>query len=101
MMTDRRFENAQQAVIAVDGGRGLIIAANDRPERFIIAAAHCLPHMPPAFPWAGLEEKTYQGLLGPLGGECSVWAECLFVDPVGDIAVLTGPDSQELYRQAE
>ena len=57
----------------------------------LITAPHCLPHMPPPHPWAFLEEKTYQRLLGPLGGERSVWAECLFVDPVGDIAVLTGP----------
>ncbi len=48
-----------------------------------------------------LKEKTYQGLLGPLGGDCSVCAECLFVDPVGDLAVLIGPDNQELYEQAE
>ena len=100
-MTDHRFENAQQAIMAVGEGRGFIVEAIDRRDRSIITAAHCLPHMPPAHPWAYLEEKTYQGLIGPLGGERSVWAECLFVDPVGDLAVLIGPDNQELYEQAE
>ena len=100
-MMDHRFENALHAVIAVGEGRGFIVEAIDRRDRSIITAAHCLPHMPPAHPWAYLEEKTYQGLIGPLGGERSVWAECLFVDPVGDLAVLIGPDNQELYEQAE
>jgi hypothetical protein len=29
-----------------------------------------------------------------------VWAECLFGDPVADIAILSTPDRQEQYRQA-
>ena len=100
-MTDHRFANAQQAVIAVGGGRGFVVEARRQYFRSIVTAAHCLPEMPPAHPWMNLKEKTYQGLLGPLGGDCSVCAECLFVDPVGDIAVLTGPDNQELYEEAE
>jgi hypothetical protein len=37
-------------------------------------------------------------LLGPLEQEPAVpWVECLFVDPIGDIAVLGLPDDQELY----
>ncbi len=98
-MADHHFETAQQAVVAVGGGRGFVV--EDRFYRSIITAAHCLPKLPPAHPWMLTEEKTYQELLGPLGGECSVWAECLFVDPVGDIAVLTGPDNQVLFEQAD
>ncbi len=30
-----------------------------------------------------------------------MWAECLFADSVADIAVLGGPDEQELNVQAE
>jgi hypothetical protein len=30
-----------------------------------------------------------------------VWAECLFVDPVADIAVLGSPDNQTFCEQAE
>jgi hypothetical protein len=29
-----------------------------------------------------------------------VWAECLFADPIGDIAVLGSPDGQELNEEA-
>jgi hypothetical protein len=37
-------------------------------------------------------------LLGPLEQELTVpWVECLFVDPIGDIAVLGLSDDQELY----
>ena len=31
----------------------------------------------------------------------AVWAECLFADPIADIAVLDSPDNQELFEQAE
>jgi hypothetical protein len=34
---------------------------------------------------------VYQDLLGDLGGETTVWAECVFVDPIADIAVLSRP----------
>jgi hypothetical protein len=47
------------------------------------------------------EEHTYPELLGRLGEKPSVWAECAFVDPVADIAVLCEPDNQELSEQAE
>ena len=47
------------------------------------------------------EERTYPNLLGLLGKtESMVWAECLFGDPVADIAILSTPDRQELYDQA-
>src|SRR5262249_29628643 len=44
---------------------------------------------------------TYESLLGRAGKEPTVWAECLFVDPVADIAVLGAPDNQVYYSQAE
>ena len=43
------------------------------------------------------EGRTYQRLLGELSGEPTVWAECLFADPISDVAVLGPPDNQELY----
>jgi hypothetical protein len=48
-----------------------------------------------------LHERTYEGLLGQLGTEPKVWAECLFADPIADVAVLGSPDDQELSEQAE
>jgi hypothetical protein len=36
-----------------------------------------------------------------LGVKPTVWATCLFADPIADIAVLGPPDNQELSEQAE
>jgi hypothetical protein len=57
--------------------------------------------MPPPHPWSYLEERTYKALLGPLGAETTVWAECMFVNPIADIAILGRPDEQELSRKAD
>jgi hypothetical protein len=46
-------------------------------------------------------ERTYANLLAPLGDKRSVWAECLFVDPIGDIAVLGTPDDQLFYDESK
>jgi hypothetical protein len=40
-------------------------------------------------------------LIGPLGAKASIWTECLFVDPIADIAVLGPPDNQSLSAEAE
>lgn len=87
------------AVIRVGDGRGFIIDA--RGHRLIVTAGHCLPHLPPSAAFSNLEERTYRNLLGPLGEPPSVWAEVVFVDPVADLAVLSGPDGQELFEQSE
>jgi hypothetical protein len=52
-------------------------------------------------PASYLHERTYHALLGAWGAECIVAAECLFVDPVSDIAVLGSPDGQELSDEEE
>ena len=65
----------------------------------VITASHCLPYLPPAHPASPLEERTYANLLGHLGESPTVWAECLFADPVADVAVLGQPDSQSLYAE--
>ena len=93
------------AVIKVgSGGRGFVVETK-QGSRIVITAAHCVladgRQMPPAHPWSYLEERTYQRLLGPLGkAKPTVWAECLFIDPIIDIAVLGSPDSQELTDEA-
>jgi hypothetical protein len=89
-----------QAVIRVWHGRGFVVELGG--YRLIITAAHCLPFFPPPHPTSYLAERTYKALLGPLGAKRrSVWAECLFADPIADIAVLGCPDGQELFEQAE
>jgi hypothetical protein len=41
------------------------------------------------------KERTYRKLLGPLKTKTpQISAECLFVDPLSDIAVLCGPDHE-------
>jgi Trypsin-like peptidase domain len=74
-------------------------------HRLIVTAAHCLPNMPPGQP-SFPHERTYPSLLGALGGSCDgsrnrVWAECLFVDPISDVAILGCPDEQELGDEAD
>jgi len=46
-------------------------------------------------------ENIYKRLLGPLGAKPTVWAHCLFADPVTDIAVLGQPDIQTLFDEAD
>jgi hypothetical protein len=46
-------------------------------------------------------EKTYKKLLGQLGTVPSIWAECVFVDPVADVAVLGPPDGQAFKGNVE
>jgi hypothetical protein len=107
-----------QAIVRVGDGRGFIVARRrvrsvagyrlDQRRRFVITAAHCLPigddgypKLPPAMLAMDLTEKTYRKLLGALDAEPSVWCECLFVNPVDDIAVLGRPDNQEFYEEAD
>jgi hypothetical protein len=98
------LEKLTLAVVKVgDGGRGFVIEGKDR---IVITAAHCLVAddrpFPPPHPWSCTAERTYPHLLGPLGkAKSKVWAECLFADPIADIAVLGSPDNQELSDEAE
>jgi Trypsin-like peptidase domain len=100
-MTDK-FSAA--AILKVDGGRGFVVQG--RRGRLVITAGHCLqrggePYIAPCHGASRIDERTYPNLLGPLGGECTISTECLFVDPIADIAVLGPPDGQELYEEAE
>jgi hypothetical protein len=71
-------------------------------RRVVVTAAHCLPKLPLAHAASYLWDRTYGNLLGRLNDpEGSVWAECLFADPVADIAVLGNPDGQELGDEAD
>jgi hypothetical protein len=107
-------------VVKVGGGRGFVIEhricanipdfetvqsrkrSHSVKSRLVVTAAHCLPHLPPAHACPHLEERTYQDLLRSLDGTKSgVWSECLFADPVADIAVLGCPDEQVLYEEAD
>jgi hypothetical protein len=88
----------KQRVISVGKGRGFVIETDDR--RLVVTAAHCLPKFPPRASISYAWERTYKNLLGAIGKRRTVWTECLFVDPVADIAVLDTPDTQELSDEA-
>jgi len=106
-------------VVKVGAGRGFIVEhrvkihrvaplpagmllPSFRKLRLVVTAAHCLPHLPPPHAGSFTEERTYQGLLGILKGSRSgIWAECLFVDPVADVAVLGSPDYQDFSDEAD
>jgi len=110
----KRFDSTvTKAVVKVGDGRGFIIGHRVElrdfrgkrvflNRRLVVTAAHCLPLFPPCFAASYLHERTYKNLLGALDAhKPNVWAECLFVDPVADVAVLGSPDGQELYEQSE
>ncbi len=99
-------------VVKVGDGRGFVIKYRVSillptkrlfiEHRVVVTAAHCLPKLPPACAASFAYERTYANLLGRLNDrEGSVWAECLFADPVADIAVLGNPDDQELGDEAD
>jgi hypothetical protein len=94
-----RAEAALRSVVTVGAGRGFVVEV--AWDRYVITAAHCLPWFPPCAGSSGLEERTYKALVAPLGRDPSIWAECLFVDPIADIAVLGSPDDQGLFDKAD
>jgi len=105
-------------VVKVDDGRGFIIVHRVKvpkppqrlklrirkfvKHRLIVTAAHCLPKLPPPHRASYVSERTFGKLLASLDrSKKDISAECLFVDPVADIAVLGCPDEQELGDEAD
>ena len=98
MSSSEAYAALTQAILRVGDGRGF--AVNLEHQYSVITAAHCLPKLPRCHPGDYYAERTSQALLGPLGAEPTVWAECLFADPIADIAVLGMPDDQALPDEA-
>lgn len=99
------LERAKRAIVKVADGRGFVVEI-PRPrvgtEPVVVTAAHCLPRLPPAQGMSSTLERTYANLVGPLDApRPTVSAECLFVNPIADLAVLGGPDVQELSTESE
>lgn len=88
-----------RSVVKVGDGRGFVVRGMQEYDRFILTAAHCLPHLPqaPSEP----SERTYPDLVSSLGVVQKVWTECMFVDPIADIALLGPPDGQSLCNEFE
>jgi hypothetical protein len=97
-MSPDRLKKAKSAVIRVGDARGFVVKGpNDNPA--IITASHCLRRLPK--PWQSGRQEIYPNLIGPLGRKPSIWAKCLFVDPIADIAVLSSVDNQSLFEEAD
>jgi hypothetical protein len=97
------FETQKASVLTVGDGRGFVVESGI--NRYVLTAAHCMVSglkgdLSPCSAAADLEEATYPKLLAPLGGEPSVWARCLFVDPTADIAVLSSPELPGIPEEA-
>ncbi len=98
----RNSNTAARSVIRVGDGRGFVVRGRWPYERIIITAAHCLHRLPTGFGIGFVEERTYGKLLAGLGQKVAVGAaECLFVDPVSDLAVLGPPDSQVFDEESD
>jgi hypothetical protein len=94
-------EEAHRCVVRVSDGRGFVVQGELDDQRYIVTASHCLPRLPPRTHAGYIKERTYKASLAPLGNKSAIWAECLFVDPVADIAVLGSPDGQSLSKEPE
>lgn len=94
----RDMTKSAKSVLRVGDARGFVIKAHNR--RLVVTAAHCLPNFPVPASISYIREKNYPNLLGAVGDESrNVSAECLFVDPVADIAVLESlSDAADFYN---
>lgn len=102
-------EALKASVITVGDGRGFVVDLCGKDSPIITTAAHCLPRLTLS---NGVDEngrqyvadadaRLYANLLGTIGTKPTGWAECLFVEPVADLAVLGTPDNQRLFDEAE
>src|ERR1700730_13094991 len=83
------LDHLKRSILSVGKARGFVVE-NDYGDRCIITAAHCLPEMPGYGYWE--ETPHYHELIGPLGEKPTIGAQVNFVDPIEDIAVLSGWD---------
>jgi hypothetical protein len=95
------FSKWQSAIVTVGDARGFLVAG-DNKHPMVFTAAHCLPRLPPPHPASEESERTYHKLLGRLVDDApTVSAECIFVDPVADLAVLYRPDDETYVKEAD
>jgi len=98
---DVQLDGIVNSVVRVGDGRGFIVKTVTDESPWVVTAAHCLPHLPLAHGRGFTHDRTYLDLLGALDEAPHIWCECLFADPIADVAVLQEPDGQELVEQWE
>jgi hypothetical protein len=90
------------AVVRAGYGRAVILAAGEG-KPFIVTAAHCLPHSRYPRPHLGntTTDLLLPRLVGTIGARRTISAQLDVLNLIDDVAVLTSPDNQELWTQAE
>jgi hypothetical protein len=91
------LDRADRATILVGRGRGFVVEGAD--GRLVVTAAQCLPHVPPSIIDPILDQRTFGNVLAPLRSELRVSARCLFIDPIGDLAVLGPVEGEEMVAE--
>ena len=86
-------------VITVGEGRGFVVEHGG--EHLVVTASHWLPWLPSGFGISYSEEHVYRNMLGPLGSTPTVACECLFINPIADVAVVGVPDTQTFSAEAD
>ena len=71
------------AVVRVADGRGFLIEIDDEPHPVVVTASHCLPQLPEP-----LGPAIYPDVISAIGKKPTIAAECYFVDPIADVALL-------------
>jgi hypothetical protein len=92
-------EKPKGTVLTVGEGRGFVV--EHRGEHLVVTASQCLPWLPSGFGIAYSEERVYRNMLGPLDSAPTVGCECLFVNPIADVAVVGVPDTQTFSDEAD
>jgi len=97
-LRDVQLDEITDSVVRVGDGRGFFVKTLTH-EHWVVTAAHCLPHLPPAHSFAYTQDRTYADLLGALDEPPHLWCACPFADPIADLAVLHEPDGQALIDE--
>jgi hypothetical protein len=91
------IDRADRATVVVGRGRGFVV---DRAgARLVITAAACLPHLPSSNIDPFVDQRSFSNLLAPLRGQPCVCAQCLFVDPVSNLAVMGPVEGEGLIAE--
>jgi len=94
----RRMKVPQEIRRQIRGGPRMVKFVE---QRLIVTAAHCLSATIPCSSAASSHERTVKDLGTLDASKSDIWGECLFADPVADIAVIGEPDNQEFDEQAD
>jgi hypothetical protein len=89
------YHNPTAGIITLAHNCGFVVDSSR--GRLVITAGNCLSSLAPCDTPTYADKRTYRAPLGPLGDEPTVTIECLFVNPVADIAVLGPPDDQTWF----